>query len=226
MEVLEVLYSPATAFTRLREKKAAWVLAVMVLMAITLLFMVLLLSRFSVEEITEVQMAASGREMPPGSMEQALPFITMTMYVMPLISVPILTLLLSVVLLVIVKAYGGETTFVRMLNAGSFAMVGWSIVNTTLTVIMLYASLDLQTFNLNNPVPLNLGYFFEPDSVGKAVSAFLSGINFVNFYFIWLLSLATAKLSDRVKQGSVMVALVGIYVVYVLIKTGAATVMG
>ncbi len=226
MELIEVIYNPLGAFTKLREKKAAWLLALVVLMAMTLLFMVLLLSKFSVEDIIEVQMAASGREMPPEAMAQALPLIKTTMYVMPVISVPCMTLVLALVLFGIVKVYGGETKFFRMLNAGSFAMVGWSIVNTLLTVIMLYASPDLQSFNLNNPVPLNLGYFFEPDSVGAPLSALLSGINLSNLYFIWLLAVGTAALSDRVKRGSVMIALLGIYGVYVFVKTGWTAVVG
>lgn len=226
MEILKVFYSPATAFAKLREKKAAWLLPMILMMVIGPIYMSVFLGKFSVEDILEQQIAASGKEVPPGATDQMVPFIRIWMYVAPVIFTPVMVLVSALVLFAIVKAFGGETRFSRMMNAAAFSLWPWSIVTTLFTTIMLFASPDIQTFNLNNPIPLNLGYFLEPDTVGAAFSTLLSSVNLINFYFIYLLGVGAAALSDRVKRSSVLGALLGIYAVIFLCRAGLAAIFG
>jgi len=164
--------------------------------------------------------------MPAGAMEQAAGILTVTMYASPLITIPIIILILALIQLGIVKGFAGETTFPRMLNAVTYAMWPWTIVGAVLMAVMLAAAPDLRAFHLENPLPLNAGYFLGEDAVGKGFAAMLSGINLLNFYLLYLLSIGTAQLSERVSTGKVMGPLIGIYILWTLGKAGFAALLG
>jgi hypothetical protein len=224
MAFVQVLFSPAAAFASLKDKKWAWVLATVVLIVLSIVSIALTLGKFSVQDIMEYQIAQSGQEMPSQGVGAMTGLVTGMMYGGAIIGTPIFILVLALLLLGIVKAFSGQTSLPRMMNAASYALFAYSVVSMVLVLIMLYTASDLKSYQLENPVPLNAGYFFPPESAGKALSAFLSGINLLNFYFIYLLALGASALSERVKMGAVLWPLAGLYALYVLGKTGFAAI--
>jgi hypothetical protein len=224
MAFVQILFSPGAAFESLQGKKWAWVVATALLIVLSVASIALMLGKFSVVEIMEYQMAQSGQEMPPGGVGQMSGIVTGMMYGGAVVFTPILILVLGLLLLGIVKGFSGQTSFPMMLNAASLAMLGYSLVSVVLTLVMLYTASDLKTFQLENPVPLNVGYFFPPETAGKALSAFLSGISLINFYAIYLLALGAATLSERVKTSTVLWPVFGLYMLYILGKTGFAAI--
>lgn len=226
MELLEVFYQPSSAFTRLREKKWAWVLPAILILALSVGSVAMMLNKFSVNDILEQSMAESGQEMPAQGMDQAAGIIAITMYASPVVTVPVMILVVALVLFAIVKGFAGETTFPRMLNAAAYSIWPWTVISSVLVAIMLATAPDLKGFNLQNPIPLNVAYFVGADAVGKGFAALLSGINLLNFYFLYLLSVGAAALSDRTSVGKVMGPLAGIYVLWILGKAGFASIFG
>ncbi len=226
MELLEVFYSPATAFARLRDKKWAWILPTILVTALSVGSIALMLSKFSVVDIIEYQSQQSGQDVPAEALDQAAGFLSIFMYLSPLFSVPIMIAVLALILLAIVKGFAGDTDFGKMLNATAYSFWPWSVVSGVLMAIMVTAAPDLRAFNLENPIPLNLGYFIGSEAVGKGFAAMLSGVNLLNFYFIYLLSVGAAQLSDRVATGKVMGPLLGLYALWILGKSGFAAIFG
>lgn len=224
MAYVQILFSPGAAFESLRGKKWAWAVATVLLIVLSVASISMMLGKFSVTEIMEHQIAQSGQEMPPQGVGQMTGLVTGMMYGGAVLFTPVVILVLGLVLLGIVKGFSGQTTFPMMLNAASFAMLAYSVVSMILMVVMLYTASDLKSYQLENPVPLNVGYFFPPETAGKALSAFLSGVNLLNFYVIYLLSLGASTLSERVKTGTVLWPLVGLYTLYILGKTGFAAI--
>ena len=222
MALLQVLFSPSAAFTGLRGRKWAWILPVVLTIALSLLSVILLLQRFSVTAIIEDQIAQSGQQMPAQGLGPAVGIAMAMMYVGPVFSTVLSVLILALLLFGIVKGFSGETTFPMMMNAAAYALFAFAVVGTVLFLTMFYTAPDLKSFQLQNPIPLNAGYFFTPQEAGKAGVALLSGINLVNFYLMGLLALGAARLSDRVSVGSVLWPLAGIYTVYTLGKAGLA----
>ncbi len=226
MELLEVFYSPAAAFARLREKKWAWILPTLLTIALSIGAIAMVLNKFTVMDIIEAQARQGGNEVPAEAMGTAASFLAVVMYASPFLTVPISILVIALVVFAIVKGFSGETTYSRMLNAASYAFWPVSVISTVLMAVMLMAAPDIQAFNLENPIPLNLGYFLGADAVGKAASAFLTGVSLVNFYFVYLLALGAAQLSDRVRISSVVGPLLGIYALWYLGKAGFAALFG
>lgn len=226
MEILEVLYSPTTAFARLREKRWAWLIPAALTIALSLATVLATMGKFTVAEILEYQIERSGQEVPPGSMDQAVALVTATMYIAPIVFVPMMILVLAVLLLAIVKGFAGEASFPQMLNAVSLSMWALSVVSCAIMLLMLFTAPDLRAYNIDNPIPLNLAYFLGPEEVGKPFSALLSGINLLNFYYIYLLSLGASTLGSRVSMGKVMGPLLGLYFVWILAKAGFQALFG
>lgn len=226
MALFEVFYRPAAAFQSLREQRWAWVLATTLSVALSVLLVVAMLNRFSVSDILDAQAASSGRDLPPEAYDQAAGLIAATMYVSPLVSVPVMVLLVALVLLATVKGFAGESNYLRMLNAAAFSVWPWTLATAVFMVLMLYTAPDLRAYNLQNPLPLNLAFFLGPDEVGKGLSTLLSGINLLNFYFIYLLVTGATALSDGVKATQVLLPVAGIYAVWILAKAGFAVLFG
>lgn len=225
MALMQVLFNPSAAFTGLRGRKWAWILPTVLMIAISVFSVFLLLQRFSAIAIVEDQMAQSGQEMPPQGLGQAAGIVTAMMYISPLFFTVLSVLVVALVLFGIVKGFSsGETSYPMMLAATAYAMFAYGVIGTVLFLTMFYTAPDLKSFQLQNPIPLNAGYFVTPADVGKAGVALLSGINLVNFYLIYLLALGAAKLSDRVSMGKVLWPLAGIYAVYILGKAGMAAI--
>jgi hypothetical protein len=224
MALIQILFSPGAAFESLRGKKWAWVLPTILMIGFSLASIALLLGKFSVTEIMEHQIAQSGQEVPPQGVGQMAGVVTGMMYGSAVIATPIFILVLGLILLGIVKGFSGQTDFAMMLNATSYAMLAYSVVSIVLMLVMLFTASDLKTYQLENPIPLNVGYFFPPETAGKALSAFLSGISLINFYAIYLLALGAATLSERVKTSTVMWPVFGLYMLYILGKTGFAAI--
>jgi hypothetical protein len=222
MELLEVLYSPGTAFAKLRGKKWAWILPTLLSLILSILTIFLLTSKYSVVEIMETEMIRNGQEIPPQGVGAMVGVITVMMYVAPLVISVIALFLTALVLLAIVKGFSGNTSYPAMMNVSAFAGFAYGIFVTILFLIMLVTSTDLQSFNVNNPVPLNAAYFVTPEDVGKPMVALLSGFNLMNFYLIYMLALGASKLSERVTPGKVIGPLIAIYAVYILGKAGIA----
>ena len=223
MALLQVLFSPSAAFTGLRGKNWAWILPVVLTIGVSLLSVTLLLQRFTALAIIEDQIAQSGQQVPAQGLGPAVGIATVMMYVGPVFSTVLSVLILALLLFGIVKGFSGETTFPMMMNAAAYGLFAFAVASAVLFLIMFYTAPDLKSFQLQNPIPLNAGYFVTKDDVGKAGVALLSGINLLNFYLMYLLALGAARLSDRVPVAKVLWPLAGLYGVYVLGKAGLAT---
>ncbi|MCZ2154576.1 MAG: YIP1 family protein [Bryobacterales bacterium] len=222
MELLLVLFSPDRAFQALRGRGWAWVLPAVLIILFEVLVIYLILHRFGAMAIVGRQLAQTGRDVPPEALSRAAGIVATTMYVSPLVSTPLMLLAVAAVLLGIVKVFSGDATYPMMLNAAAYAMFAYSLASTVLFLVMFYTAPDLNSLALENPIPLNVGYFVDAARVGKGWSALLSGVNLLNFYLIWLLSFGAACLASRIRAGTVLWPLGSIYVAYVLVKTGAA----
>ncbi|MCW5963180.1 MAG: YIP1 family protein [Bryobacterales bacterium] len=226
MELFEVFYSPATAFAKLREKKWAWVLPALLVIALSIASIAVMLNKFSANDIIEYQVQQSGRDVPAEGLNQAAGLVSVFMYASPLVTIPVMIAVIALVLMAIVKGFAGETSFPRMLNAASYSFWPTTVISSVLLAVMVVTAPDLRALNLDNPIPLNLGFFVGPEAVGKGFAALLSGINLLNFYFIWLLSAGAAILSERTTTGKVMGPLLGIYALWILGKAGFAALFG
>ena len=79
-------------------------------------------------------------------------------------------------------AFGGETTFGQ---AYAIIMYGWlpGLIGALLGVISLFAGVNPEGFDINNPVGTNVGYYLDAETTGKFVRAMASSLD---VFTIWI----------------------------------------
>jgi hypothetical protein len=106
----------------------------------------------------------------------------------------------------------------------TFAVVLYSalpqLLKSTLAMVSLLAGLAPDSFNLQNPVGTNLGYFLNP-----ADSRFLySFASAIDVFMIWTLVLTAIGLScvSKLKRSTAMIGVFGLYLVVTLVGAALA----
>lgn len=115
--------------------------------------------------------------------------------------------------------FGGRATYWKVFSMTWYAGLP-GLLKFLLAVIALFAGLDPESFNINNPAGTNLGYYLAPDT-SKPLMALATAIDPV---MIWTLVLMGIGLSivAKTKRGSAYIAVFGWWAVMVLVGVGAA----
>ncbi len=115
--------------------------------------------------------------------------------------------------------FGGRAKFSRL-----FALYLYSalplLIKSILVVIALFAGLGADSFNIQNPVGTNLGYYLASDSP-KWLLAVAGSLDIFVFWQIVLLVIGCAILA-RISRGMAATAVVGWWVILVVLKVAAA----
>ena len=113
---------------------------------------------------------------------------------------------------------GGTTNYKEMFAVSIFAALP-NALNSIIAIVTVFVS-DPQTYNLNLPSPANLAYFLDPTSAGWLISIGKS----LDIFSLWSLALAGfgGAIVSRVKPARGILMVFGVWVLYVLIKTGIA----
>ena len=94
------------------------------------------------------------------------------------------------------------------------------IIHATLTIITLFAGVNREGFNLQNPFASNPAYFMDPSG-----NKFLYGMaSALDVFMIWNLVLMGIGFScnSKVKRSTAIVIVIGLYVFYKLVGSGLA----
>ena len=145
------------------------------------------------------------------------------------IASPVLTLagfaLLSLGLLGTINlVFGGKAGYGSILAVWFYAMLP-SIVKTLLGIVVIYAGMAPESFNIKNFAPTNIGAFLNPLETNKALYALATSLDAVTIWMLVLLGIGTAIVAG-VKRGSGYIAVFGWWAIFVLIGIGWAAVMG
>ena len=119
--------------------------------------------------------------------------------------------------------FGGKAKFSQL-----FALYLYSalplLIKSVLTIIALFAGLGGDSFNIQNPVGTNLGYYLATDSP-KWLLALASSLDIFTLWQIALLVIGCAILA-RISRGMAAVAVVGWWVLLVVLKVAGAAFSG
>ena len=98
------------------------------------------------------------------------------------------------------------------------------IIKSILSIIVLFAGLGAESFNLQNPVGTNLGYYLSPESPKWLISLGTS----IDIFTIWtvILLVIGCSIVAKVKRGSAAVAVVGWWLLITIISAGVAAFRG
>jgi hypothetical protein len=118
-------------------------------------------------------------------------------------------------------AFGAETTFGQ---AYAITIYGWlpGILSAILGTIALFAGINPEGFDVNNPVGTNLGYYLDPDTTSRFVRAMASSIDILSFWSIVLIGIGYACTS-KVKRSTAIIVVAVWFFAFKLIQAGLAS---
>jgi hypothetical protein len=117
-------------------------------------------------------------------------------------------------------AAGAETTFGQAYAIVMYASLP-GVVSAILGIVSLFAGVDPEGFDVNNPVGTNLAYYLDPASTGKFVHGMASALDVITIWTIVLLGIGFASTS-KVKRSTAITIVAAWYLVYKLTASGLA----
>jgi hypothetical protein len=117
-------------------------------------------------------------------------------------------------------ASGAETTFGQ---AYAITMYGSlpGIVGGMLGIVSLFAGVNPEGFDINNPVGTNLAYYLDPTTTSKFVHSFASVLDVISIWSVILMGIGYACTS-KVKRSTAIAIVAGWFVVFKLVSAAIA----
>ncbi len=139
---------------------------------------------------------------------------------------PVLGLLFAaiaagVLLMTLNFGLGGHARFGQLFALWMYATLPW-LIQGILGIIVLFAGLDPDAFNLKNPVGTNLGYYLPSDS-SQWLIALGTSIDILSIWVVILLTIGCAIVA-RTKLAATAMAVWGWWILITLAKVGIAAI--
>jgi hypothetical protein len=165
-------------------------------------------------------------QLPPDQREKAYARATGFSEVMFLVG-PVLgmlgTLVIAAVLMGTINfGFGGRAKFGDVFAVVYYAWLP-QVVKVLLGVVVIYAGMAPESFNIQNFAPTNLGAFLDPMDTNKMLYALATSLDAVTVWMLVLMSIGVATVAG-VKRSAGYIAVIGWWAIIVLFGVGAAAV--
>lgn len=142
----------------------------------------------------------------------------------PVIGLVVVAVLSLVLLGTINFIFGGRATYGSIFAVHYYAWLP-SIVKVLLGIVVIFAGMAPESFNVKNFAPTNIGAFLDPTDTSKALYALATSLDIVTIWILVLVSIGVAKVAG-VKRSAGYMAVFGWWAIVVLVGVIAAAVMG
>lgn len=143
------------------------------------------------------------------------------MYAAPVLLVLMLLLLGAIFLGAEKFLLGQQVKYKAMLATVSHAMLPIALYSLAGAAV-LWLRADPNTARFDNLLGSNPAFYLDPSSIGPVWNAFLQHFDLFSFWAIGLLALGMTKLGTKVKYGSALAVVFGLWLLYVLLAFGLA----
>ncbi len=119
--------------------------------------------------------------------------------------------------------FGGRATFGTVFAVWMYGTLPLLIL-TILTIVTLFAGLDKDTFNLNNPVGTNIGFYLPAESPQWLLKLATS----IDVIWLWSMALVGIGLAivAKVKRSAGLTVIFGWWLLLLIVKVGYAAITG
>jgi len=223
--IVDTFIAPSKTFTDLR-RSAAWWGPWLVISVFSLIFIWSIGKQVGFEQVSRNQIAHSSRadqfdKLPPEQQAKQIQISTKIIGIFAYGS-PVLILLYCLIAtlalwLTFKMVMGAETTFGQ---AYAITMYAWlpGVLGAILGTISLFAGVNPEGFDINNPVGTNLAYYLDRDTTGKFIRGMASSIDLLNIWTIILLGIGFASTS-KVKRSTAITVIAVWYLMFKLVAS-------
>jgi Yip1 domain len=224
--IVDTFIAPSKTFTDLRRSASWW--APWILIAIfSLLFVYAMGKQVGFDQISKSQVERSSRadqfdKLPADQQAKQLQLsskiIAFFAYGSPVL-ILFYVLIETVVLWGTFKfAAGAETSFGQAYAISIYAGLP-GIIGAILGTVSLFAGINPEGFDINNPVGTNLAYYLDPATTGKFVRGMASSLDLLSIWSIVLVGIGFACTS-KVKRSTAIIIVAVWYLVFKLVTSG------
>ena len=226
--IVDTFIAPSKTFTDLR-RNASWWGPWLLISIFSVIFIYTMGRQIGFDQISRNSVARSSRaeqfdKLPPDQQARQLRLssniIRYAAYGTPVLILFYLLITTLVLWATFKIAANSETTFGQ-----AYAIVMYSnlvgIIGAILGIISLFAGVNPEGFDINNPVGTNLAYYLDPATTGKFLRGMASGADVLSLWTIVLIGIGFACTS-KVKRSNAIVIVLVWYLVYKLTASGLA----
>jgi Yip1 domain len=176
------------------------------------------------QQSSEAQQARFAQLPPDQQARQKAIGAAFTRYIVwasPLIGLLFAAIAAGVLLLTLKFGLGAQLKFGAMFAVWIYATLPL-LIQGIIGIIVIYAGLDADSFNIKNPLGTNIGYFLPSDSP-PWLMAFATSMDIITVWCLILLTIGCA-IVGRVKRGTAAIAVLGWWVLITVVKVGVAAI--
>ena len=232
--VANTFSSPSRTFDDIRRGNRSWWLPLILMAIAGYLFFAVIDQKIGIRQAVDNQIRMSPkaeeqlasltpeqRERSEAISEQVTEGV---FYAVPLVGMLEIAVLSLVMLGTINMLFGGKAKF-----GGVFAVYYYAFLpqlfKVLLGIVVIFAGVAPESFNLKNYAPTNLGAFLDPADTSKALYSLASSLDLITIWTLVLLSIGLAAVAG-VKRKSGYIAVFGWWALVVLISAGYAAALG
>jgi hypothetical protein len=232
--VANTFTAPSKTFEDIKRGNRSWWMPLILISLVGYLLFAVVATRIGIQQVVDNQIhlnPAQEEKMAQATPEQREMGAKIALYITEgiFIASPVLTLALIALMTLglwgtINFVFGGKATYGSILAVWFYALLP-SIIKTLLGIVVIFAGVAPESFNIKNFAPTNIGAFLNPVETNKALYALATSLDVVQIWCLALLAIGTAMVAG-VKRNSGYIAVFGWWALIVLIGVGWAAITG
>jgi hypothetical protein len=232
--VTNTFAAPSRTFDDIKRGNKSWWLPLIVMTLVSYILFAAVSQKIGIQQVVDNQVRMNPKaqerlaDLTPEQRERSNKItIEITQGVFlggPVIGLIAVALLSLVLLGTINFVFGGRATYGSIFSVYYYAYLP-SVVKVLLGIVVLYAGIAPESFNIKNFAPTNLGAFLDPTAINPGFYSLASSVDAVTIWILVLLSIGISTVAG-VKRSSGYIAVFGWWGLVVLVGAGWMAVMG
>jgi hypothetical protein len=232
--VVNTFTAPSKTFEDIKRGNRSWWMPLILLAVVGYLFFAVVATQIGMKQVTDNQIHLNPQQeerMAQASPEQREMIEKFSMYAtegvfvaMPVFVLGGLALAALILMATINFGFGGRAKYSSVLAVCFYTSLP-SIIKSLLGIVVIYAGVAPESFNIKNFAPTNIGAFLNPMETNKALYSFATSLDVIQIWSMVLLGIGLAAVAG-VKRNSGYIAVFGWWVIIVLFGVGMAAIMG
>ena len=226
--------APSKTFEDIKRGNRSWWLPLIVMALAGYILFAAVVEKVGIRQVTENQIRMSPKaeermaQATPEQREQGYKIsdgITEVVFIAgPLFGMLGAVVVAAVLFGTINFGFGGRAKFADVFAVVYYAWLP-SVVKVLLGVVVIYAGMAPESFNIKNFAPTNLGAFLDPVETNKALYALATAFDAVTIWMVVVMGIGVATVAG-VKRNAGYIAVFGWWVIVVLLGVASAALFG
>ena len=226
MAIFEVFYQPGKLFSSLEQRRAAWVLPMILGVLLSLVTAVAVIHYVGIETI--VRQRLEGTRLSPEQMQTAMeratsPAQSYITYAGTIVGGAIVYAVIAALLTVFALMSSKQPRFSTNLSMVTLAFLPYRLVICLMTVIVVMAAPDKTSLDATNLLATNVGAFMNKETISRPLFTFLSQLDILSFAEIGLLAYGFSKV-NRTGLGFALMSVLTLWAFYAIVIVGVSAI--